>query len=518
MTKSLISRVVPPLLLTQLLLLAVTVYCQEPVAEKKEERESRERAKEECEANPLAARCKQAIKDIKAFGGDVTPYADPDSNEVSWLTEHKVWPRYYTVTFTNSELTDSDLISLREQLSCIDPKKLDVSFTKVRGRFCQHMELRRLAELDLSSTLIDDCGLQQITNPGSQIWRDEDSPFRLRLNRIKVSHEALKQFVHSLKVCGPKNLILAIAGITVIDDTRRRVPGEPVPKITGIELLNDLVAIKKILTGLDVSSTYVPDDGNARECDNQTAFLNKLTEFDRLTRLGIADNNLKTKAFDDCDPFPRPFEALSLAGNKQIGDDAMTLLTLPPKSPKLPKLVLTKIKSLILTDTQLTNKGLNILLGEMSDATLVRLEISNTYTIFPRRMSTATGWFADIAVLFAPPLRTLPKLKELRVLDVSGTGVSNSELTDINEMKELSYVNLKNTVVTSKGVENLSGLGLRSQYFNVVLTNTHAAIQGAPTPPANARLDGLRYNGDTTSRTPLFQLRPSQPDFHRGGP
>ena len=155
-----------------------------------------ETSAKKCEALPPST----AVDAIRKFGGSIGTYTDPD-DEKQYCNK--------SVTFTNSNLADENLLELKDALKTINPKKLDLNFTKVKGvDLWQNLNLgSELVDLDFSHTPTDGFGLQDLA--GYQKLK------YLRLNFDRLNLDKVSKFLcNASAVDHAPRIHLYLSGVT----------------------------------------------------------------------------------------------------------------------------------------------------------------------------------------------------------------------------------------------------------------------------------------------------------------
>jgi len=361
----------------------------------------------------VAAQIQKAAEDaIKSVGGEIGYYnletgqEEKDKTKIAAENKHdkdkkKSEAKYAKfVRFTNSNLTDQDLIRLTWALDQIsDPKddlplaKLDLRFTKVTGvGLWQRMHLPELVDLDLSSTLVDGRELCELT-------RFEKLKY-LRLNHDRLMIDGLGEYFYCWRSSLRTGLHLYLSHVSIIESDIVVLPNgcvaSKMPELAADEWLGKLIRSGQtdcdFLEGLDISN-------------------NGVTKTDVLKAL--------TKVTE-----------LSLAGNKKVSDDQLAFLSERHWAERTTSLDLTgtgltdmglnslktyrKLESLSLSNTNVTDSPNLVALVNNNSRSLKNMDISNTRTMVRVEMQKAIG-----------------RLLNLTTLSISGTGIDDAGMKNI---------------------------------------------------------------------------------------
>jgi uncharacterized protein YjbI with pentapeptide repeats len=320
-----------------------------------------------------------------------------------------------TVTFANTELTDAQFASLSTPLRTINPQKLDLRFTHLRGAAVDGsplwnlLDLPQLDDLDLSSTLVDAADLQGHLNHFARLTR-------LRLNYNSLLLKGLSDFIHN---SSHLKLHLYLSHVEMRDaDGRTRMKAD--------EWLRRLASNKDaqantILIGLDLSHNRLTDKG-----------------------LEVLKSEAGRTAF------PK-LKELILAGNPDITDGGLSFLQDEDRAKT--------IKDLDLSDTQLSNFGIPHLFPYHD---LTSLSLANTIVtdagiedLLTNNGKLTTLDLSRTATLRKPEICSrLGALKKLRSLNISGTGITDEglrvfwegQLADLSLLTEAQQQNIADSL------------------------------------------------------------------------
>jgi len=379
-----------------------------------------------------------AKKAISKFGGKVKEEKDLDDDG------NKIMNRI--VSFANSSLTDQDLLGLTQALDTIYKYKsklkqdnnknnrLDLRFTKVTGKGFRNLKnIEKLTYLDLSSTLVNDEGLQELTYL-ADLLEDID------LDYTYLSLTGLKQFSKNFDT--KKTIALSLLGATVVNDEPASFAATKLEKISATCLINTVKDLKN-LVGLDLSRL----DLTTQDIE----VLQQNIAGSKLKWLAISNNKLDNDCLQIVGKIsPDSLWYLDLSGNDNVVD--VDKLTFPGG--------LKKLASLYLSGTGITNE----VLAKMDLPNLNTLDISDTKTSLDRNV-ICYSWseiIEKMPLLIAPSkaesVLLRPTFQNLEWLDVSKTGVSNEELVAHDQLAgcwrltTLEYLNVSNTSATTDGL------------------------------------------------------------------
>jgi hypothetical protein len=310
--------------------------------------------------------------------------------------------RHVSLFFANSNLSDDDLAAIRDALIGITKlKKLDLSFTKVTGSTLDQLEeLSDLTDLDLGNTLVHDEGLRKLEHLAKLC--------KLRLNQTYLTEDGLRCLAVNL---GSRLTSLDLSNAVVIGRGSKPLPTASIVRI---------LASFNNLQELNLSGMQLGDDD-----------LDLLAKHCRLKRLIISRNSLTDKGMSALEKMTQLIK-LDLSGNVGIANDGLKKLGC------MKCLVDLNISGTGNPKQPVTNDGLKGLLPQKRE--LKKLNISNTNTRFNDEV-----------------LNCLNRSK-LKVLDVSGTGVSNAEMCAIGKLYHLEELHVANTTVDDKGLALLKKL------------------------------------------------------------
>jgi internalin A len=384
-----------------------------------------------------------------------------------------------TVLFRNPSLTDDDLLRVSDALVTINPHVLDLKTTKVTGvGLWTRFRLTHLDTLDLSSTLVSDAGLRELKYlEYLRYLRNRPSTISLSFDYLTLS--ALDGFVDDF-ACFPLTLLLQ--SITVTDDAGDKVKTNRV--LTTLKGLHQL-------QGLSLSGNPITDED-----------LNCLKDFSKLSDLRLSDCKLTDDSMQILGIVLKSFklQRLYLSDNKEVTDIGLACLNNAGQLNQLKELGLAGTGHPELQNgfkAGVTNDGLiQVVTGRpkgspppgRSGPCLDVLDVSNTLVLFN-------------ASLFCK-LRS--NLKQLKSLNVSGTGINDGDMGAIANAKQLRFLAISDTLVKNKGLERLAKL-----YALEFIYTENSKV----TPAGVVRLAALQQSGraanvadDTSPRS----ARPSQ--------
>jgi hypothetical protein len=337
-------------------------------------------------ADPSEPEIAAATAAISRLGGSVTPYIDPATLEEDRTAK--------TVRFLNSELTDEDLIKVRDALTTIDPKRLDLRFTQIRGRAkgretWTQLHLPHLEDLDISSTFVDSNALPRIPDfLTPEDVRKRGIPLKYRL-RLDYNMLVLDPLVGFLRDQPDVHLYLHLSHVHMRSSARGLQP------IEANDWFTQLVGIAPpSLRGLDVSYTGLTKKG--LQALSRRARLPALEELAISGAKDVATGDLR---FLRDSPYLKTLDLSDL----QLTDNALVELHGQHR-----------LTSLSLGDNKITDDGLAALLKKTTPKLLRRLKLSGTSTLQSDEVCSLIGEFVH-----------------LRSLDISATGISDDGLKTI---------------------------------------------------------------------------------------
>lgn len=349
---------------------------------------------------------------IKRFGGKVTSYTGPDAEEEAH-SECDPPPASMgkTVTFVNSSLTDDDLLCLRYVLRDINPAKLDLRFTRVTGASLWHnLDLPKLIDLDLSSTLVNGAGLHELTSfPDLKYLRlncdrlvlEEMVLFLMAesaTSQVQAKHNKLRLYLSHASMTSLLTPIFGASGQTqelLADDWLKGLV-EP--------FVNHPIAF---LEGLDISEVGLTYDG-----------LRYLDRFPNLVELSLAGNKkiindkLETEGKSD-----ETIAFLAQGCRQKITHLDLSRICITDKAMAYIK-EYKKLEVLEIANTRVTDIGLLDVVPH--NPQLKKLDISNTLTLATKPPSNP-GVTPDPTKI----QEAISKLEKLSTLNISGTGIDD---------------------------------------------------------------------------------------------
>jgi hypothetical protein len=354
----------------------------------------------------VAAAAKQAQKDeyeVMKRGGEVIWPRDKNGSPNYTHGEPyydtvalKCDDRYPAVRLRNVELTDADLVALRDPLGRINPRELNIRFTAVKGvtpegkSVWDCLELQALKRLNISSTLVDADGLSL----------NLDNFQNLTILSLEYDTLVFEEFLHFIECTGRRGLHLHLSHVQMRDRGGKRLEAD-----TWFERLVCCISKKNqdckgAIVGLDVSYTHLTDRG--------------------LTFLQDADGASKLRGLSD----------LSFAGNEDVTNAGLSFL--PYLSNSISKINLsdtalnddglfenldcfTGLTSLSLANTTITDRGLEQILSDNVES-LTELNLAGTPTMSGGKNCQTVG-----------------RMQKLRFLGLEGTGINDDGLREIWE-------------------------------------------------------------------------------------
>jgi len=197
--------------------------------------------------------------------------------------------------------------------------------------------------------------------------------------------------------------------------------------------------------------------------------LHHLKGLDELRSLALSRNNISAEGVSGS--LPGNLESLNLAGNN-LGDSEL-VLPLELKALSLASCELNDLKStnldrlnlkyLILDMNPITDEDLAVLASstDLAGLRIARTRVSgvglsqikNPQSLVMLSVA-GNGMFGDAE------LQSLGRFKRLRMLDISGTSVSDEGMSSLLSLNHLAALNVQDTEVTSDGLEILDALTL----------------------------------------------------------
>jgi hypothetical protein len=381
--------------------------------------------------SPCADPCLPPLTNaIKKLGGKISIYANEKKNPPK-----KEENPSFTVFFVNSYLTDLDLLNLVPDLAQIKNfKKLDLRGTKVEGLYLNEFAcFPDLKEIDLSSTPIHDAGLRTVASLANVE--------RLHLNQTHLSEDGLN---YLMKQAGPRLTALHLSNAAVVDCRMILLPRKCILKaLATCSKLEELS-----LSGMQLKDKHIP----------------ALTAFPILSKLDLSANKLTNdglKKLAELDNL-KMLTDLNVSDNREVTDAGVMEIC---KFIKLTKLNISGTGHPEKPGSTVTNLSTRRLLLNLAELETFRIGNTNT---FPARVLVPAPISASLI--------SIP-FKNLKTLDISSTGVSDDTLRVVADMfPYLNELDLSNTCIHDKGLENLAGL--QGPVVGIVISGTKATTAG----------------------------------------